>query len=337
MLLEEEAVLTRPHRVPLTLDVSGPLRVTLSWTDAPGQPLPGRTPDLLNNPTPHLVRDLDLRLIHLSSGVAYRPYVLDPTAPHLAATWGDNRVDPIEQIYVSEAPAGRYAAEVSMKNAPGSPVAFTLLIAGARDEAAPVTVDSASAEIRGDVVHLRWTAMRERFAGTYVIERATIGTSDLGAALEAVYEPVAHIPTAAETSPPGGTGRPYTYTEPIDASGPRLYRVYFVAPRSNTRILLASLRLDIPTPERLAVVSAYPNPFRGQATAILNVPETRDMVVDLIDVLGRRRLLLVDAPLHAGRHVVAIDADGLPAGLYYIRLMGEGATATRSIIHMPGH
>ncbi|MDZ4699854.1 MAG: S8 family serine peptidase [Rhodothermales bacterium] len=341
VLMEMEHPLVQSHRVPLTLDLSGPLRLTLSWTDAPGQPLGSRSPDVLDNPTPHLVRDLDLRLYHLPSGLEYRPFVLDPAAPQAVARPGDNRVDPIEQIDLREALAGSYIVEVSMKNAPDTPVAFTLLVAGARDDADPVTVDSAHADVRVDRVELTWTARQERLAGAYVIERAVIGTEGFNGPLDARFEPVALLPARLDATLPGSAevavGKSYTYTEPIDASGVRFYRMYFVAPRSNTRFFITSLRVDVPLPARLAVVSAFPNPFRGRATALIDVPETQQVVVELVDVLGRRRLLLVDAPLAAGRHTVPIEAEALPAGLYYIRLIGTRGTATRSIIHMPGH
>jgi len=88
-----------------TLEEAGPVRVTLSWTDKPGAPLPLTGPEALDNPTPMLRNDLDLRLIHEESGSVYYPYILDPENPLSPATTGDNFRDPVEQIWIAHAPA----------------------------------------------------------------------------------------------------------------------------------------------------------------------------------------------------------------------------------------
>ncbi len=340
-LQEVASILALPHRVAVAVDTPGPLRITLSWTDEPGRPLEGRSPALMDNPHPQLVRDLDLRLTHLASGVVYQPYVLDPQAPQTAATSGDNSVDPIEQIFVPDAPPGSYAIDVSKKQAPTTPIAFTLLVSGAREDTAPVAVDSARADVANEAVHLAWVTRREPFPGSYVVERAVAGRAGFDEPLEARYEAIARIDSESGAAQPldaeVATNHRYRVTDPIEASGTRLYRIYFVAPRSNTRFLAASLQVDVPAPERLAVASIYPNPFRERATVLIDVPESQHIVVDLVDILGRRQALLADAPLDAGRHMLTIEEAELPAGLYFVRMRGERDTATRSIIRLPAN
>lgn len=89
----------------------GPLKVTICWTDPEGKPAASGT---LNDRTPKLVNDLDLRLIQGSTTLF--PWKLSPTNPSAAATKADNIVDNVEQITVPDAIPGQvYTIRVSHK------------------------------------------------------------------------------------------------------------------------------------------------------------------------------------------------------------------------------
>jgi Subtilase family/Secretion system C-terminal sorting domain len=94
-------------------DVSGEdsVRITLCWTDPPAQVLGAA----LNNRTPHIVNDLDLRLINNDTNETFFPYTLDPENPSDAPVMQDNLVDNVEQIYLPDLPTGTYRIEVSHK------------------------------------------------------------------------------------------------------------------------------------------------------------------------------------------------------------------------------
>ncbi|WP_454803937.1 S8 family serine peptidase [Mucilaginibacter phyllosphaerae] len=89
----------------------GPLSVSISWTDPEGTPTAGIT---INDRTPKLVNDLDLRI---TDGLnTFMPWVLTPDNPSAAATRGDNIRDNIEQVYVANAvPGKKYTITVSHK------------------------------------------------------------------------------------------------------------------------------------------------------------------------------------------------------------------------------
>jgi hypothetical protein len=90
---------------------TGPIRVTLAWTDPAGTP----PAPALNPTTLMLVNDLDLRLKHMESSTTYLPYVLSPSSPASPATTGDNVRDNAEQIHVASPSAGHYMVIVSHK------------------------------------------------------------------------------------------------------------------------------------------------------------------------------------------------------------------------------
>ncbi|MEM9479843.1 MAG: S8 family serine peptidase [Verrucomicrobiota bacterium] len=87
---------------------------TLCWTDAkPGVLLAPQ----LDNPTPQLVNDLDLRCTRPDGGTIF-PFILDPTNPSTNATFGDNTLDNVEQIRFVAQAADDYDFVVSQKSTP---------------------------------------------------------------------------------------------------------------------------------------------------------------------------------------------------------------------------
>ncbi|MBE9584792.1 S8 family peptidase [Mucilaginibacter sp. JRF] len=95
-----------------TATSNGPLWATLSWTDYEGTVAAAGT---LNNRTPKLVNDLDVRISSSESGIVM-PWILDPANPSSLATRGDNVVDNVEQVYIPSAVEGEtYTVTVANK------------------------------------------------------------------------------------------------------------------------------------------------------------------------------------------------------------------------------
>ncbi|MEQ8820886.1 MAG: S8 family serine peptidase [Sumerlaeia bacterium] len=116
-------------------DGTSELRATIVWTDPPSPKLM----TMVDNPTPALVHDLDLRIVGPGS-TTYYPYRLDKSDPGALATTGDNVVDNVEQVRIAalSAPAGAYTIQVSHKGtlAYGEQW-FSLIVSGQEDAAAP--------------------------------------------------------------------------------------------------------------------------------------------------------------------------------------------------------
>ena len=108
-----------------------PLIVTICWTDPEGT-VSAHLPASLNNRTPKLVNDLDLRV--LVGSVTSLPFALNPASPANAAIRADNSRDNVEQVYVDSPVAGQtYTIRVSHKGtlqAGNQP--FTVISSGRR-------------------------------------------------------------------------------------------------------------------------------------------------------------------------------------------------------------
>jgi hypothetical protein len=90
-----------------------PIKATLCWTDPPAAATDG-----LDDPTPRLINDLDLRIIDPNGSVTYYPFVLNPAAPNDPATTGDNTLDNVEQVLIASPNLpGNYTARITYKAA----------------------------------------------------------------------------------------------------------------------------------------------------------------------------------------------------------------------------
>ncbi|WP_266362531.1 S8 family serine peptidase [Tellurirhabdus rosea] len=113
-VLEERTLAqNQSQTVQLVASGRGPLVVTICWTDPEGTPSP-TGPNGLNDRTPKLVNDLDIRL---SNGTTVtQPWTLDPASPDQAARPGDNVLDNVEQIRIENpVPGTTYTLTISHK------------------------------------------------------------------------------------------------------------------------------------------------------------------------------------------------------------------------------
>ncbi len=115
-----------------------PLKASITWLDPAGTP---SAQVVLNDRTPKLVNDLDLRITN--GGNTYFPWKLDPENPAAAATQGDNVVDNIEQVYVENPVAGQqYTITISHKgNLTDGSQNYALIITGANSQMATHEMD----------------------------------------------------------------------------------------------------------------------------------------------------------------------------------------------------
>lgn len=122
-----------------TIEMTGtgdPVRATLVWIDPPGMPNGGG----IDDPTPALVNDLDLRLID-PSGKVHHPYGLDLTnlwnvaeqRPHPARRDRANRVDNVEVVDAGGA-AGTWKIEIRAERlGNGGSQSFALVVSGLKE------------------------------------------------------------------------------------------------------------------------------------------------------------------------------------------------------------
>ena len=112
---------------------NNPLKLTICWTDPVGAP---NSITNLDNPTPKLVNDLDLR-IYSPNGTTNFPWVLNPdltnrtsAARSAFATTGDDSRNNVEQVFIPNPTNGTYSVTVTHKGMLTNSQWVSILISG---------------------------------------------------------------------------------------------------------------------------------------------------------------------------------------------------------------
>ena len=75
-----------------------------------------------------------------------------------------------------------------------------------------------------------------------------------------------------------------------------------------------------------------PNPASSDATLLLQLPATDHFRVRLVNALGQQVALLLDEVRSAGSYGISVPIDGLPAGTYFVQVIGGGISETCPLI-----
>ena len=143
----------------------GQLRATISWTDPKGNV---ETVNVLNDRTPKLVNDLDVRVTTNGGAKVYKPWVMIPSSPSSDPSPGDNVLDNVEVVDVdSTIPGQSYTVTVSYKNTlqRGSQ-AYALLVSGAGGAAYCASAPTSNAGGRIDSVSFKTIRFSNPAGGT---------------------------------------------------------------------------------------------------------------------------------------------------------------------------
>ena len=73
-------------------------------------------------------------------------------------------------------------------------------------------------------------------------------------------------------------------------------------------------------PKSATLLPAYPNPFNATTRLAFELDRTAHVKLEILNLLGQRVAILVDAPQTAGRHEVTFSGDHLSSGVYLCRL-----------------
>ncbi len=89
---------------------------------------------------------------------------------------------------------------------------------------------------------------------------------------------------------------------------------------------------DDSLPSSVRLEQNYPNPFNPVTLISYSLPQSQDVRLSVIDLLGREIAQLVNRVQAAGEHQITFNAVDLPSGIYIYRLEAEGASVTRKMI-----
>lgn len=88
-------------------------------------------------------------------------------------------------------------------------------------------------------------------------------------------------------------------------------------------------------PQDVILRSSFPNPARSRTTIQYALPETKDVRLELFDLLGRHVRTLAEGKQEEGRRRVTVNVSGLSSGVYFYRLTaGETVRSDKlTVVH----
>jgi len=85
----------------------------------------------------------------------------------------------------------------------------------------------------------------------------------------------------------------------------------------------------------LALSRVTPDPVRGQSRVSFTLAQAGRVELSLLDLQGRAVRVLATGSFAAGEHSLALERDGLPAGVYWLRLRAGGETRQTRFAMLP--
>jgi hypothetical protein len=113
------------------------------------------------------------------------------------------------------------------------------------------------------------------------------------------------------------------------APSPSTFRIFY----RRGRFITTSVTEDKGAhPERAILGQNYPNPFNSTTTIVWRVLSRESVSLSVYDVLGREVVALVSERKEPGKYTVAWNAEGMPNGVYYYRLIAGERIETKKAV-----
>jgi len=93
-----------------------------------------------------------------------------------------------------------------------------------------------------------------------------------------------------------------------------------------------TLEINSIEPEDDIISQNFPNPFHPTTRIEFALNDTKDVLIDVYDTLGRRVATLVDGQLNGGFHSITFDGSGLASGVYLYRIVTNEVVISKKML-----
>ena len=76
----------------------------------------------------------------------------------------------------------------------------------------------------------------------------------------------------------------------------------------------------------------FPNPFVTSTIIPFSLPDPEDISIDLLDATGQKVATIARGRFESGPHDVKFEANGLPNGVYFYRMVSSESVQTRALL-----
>ncbi len=89
---------------------------------------------------------------------------------------------------------------------------------------------------------------------------------------------------------------------------------------------------DANSPVSYNLISAYPNPFNPTTTIEYQLKQSSRVSIKIYDVIGNLVTTLINKEVNAGVHKTSFNANNLPSGVYFSRIITNSETKTIKLL-----
>ncbi len=179
----------------------------------------------------------------------------------------------------------------------------------------PVELESFTAAVHANNIHLDWTTIREINNAGFDVERSSLinGGND-------IWKSIGYVSGSGNTDYTVS----YTFDDRKLNKGIYKYRLKQTDFNGNYTYYYTDNEINIGSPERFSISQNYPNPFNPSTKIDYNLPEDGRVNIGLYDVSGREVMNIEDGMQTAGYYTVSINAETLSAGVYFYKINVTG-------------
>jgi hypothetical protein len=87
-----------------------------------------------------------------------------------------------------------------------------------------------------------------------------------------------------------------------------------------------------PIPSSFFLTQNYPNPFNSTTMIQYDLPKTSNVALEILDILGRKVDVLVNAKQAAGHHTAVWDGKDYSSGIYFYRIQAGDFSETKKML-----
>ncbi len=191
------------------------------------------------------------------------------------------------------------------------------------DNLAPAAPTNVTAAFKNNFVELDWKAATEPDFKFYTVYRSQVPNINIDA-----VSPYKYVSTNKfiDSSALGGNTYYYRLTA-NDFSGNRS--------KSSSEVSVTItdvLSNDSETPKNFALEQSYPNPFNPSSIISYAVPKASYVTIEIFNALGEKVETLVSADKKAGIYQVQFNANNLPSGIYFYRMIAGNFIETKKMM-----
>ena len=93
-------------------------------------------------------------------------------------------------------------------------------------------------------------------------------------------------------------------------------------------------RVPLDLPRTTQLYQNYPNPFNPSSEITYGIPNSSKVNLKIFDIVGRVVVTLVNERKEVGMHTVTWDAEGVPSGIYFYRIVAGDFTDAKKMVLM---